>query len=60
MKYAKTVCALLLVIGISIPYAQSVGQTAPDFSIYQYKDKTFDTDSIYKKKVLCIIFGSIT
>lgn len=33
---------------------------APEFTIYQYKDKTFSTDSIYGKKILTLVFGSIT
>jgi len=62
MRYILSV--LILVTGVSVLYAQpagiQVGQTAPEFSMYLYKDKTFDTDSIYGKKILSIIFGSIT
>lgn len=60
MKCFKILMALYILIGISLPQAQGVGSKAPSFSIYQYKDQTFNTDSIYGKKVLCLIFGSIT
>ena len=61
----STLCSLVLIaISVSILYAQpagiQVGATAPEFTMYQYKDKTFTTDSIYGKKILTLIFGSIT
>lgn len=37
-----------------------VGGPAPEFTMYQYKDMTFSTDSVFGKKVVCFIFGSIT
>jgi len=40
--------------------AQNVGTKAPKFSMYQYKDKIFSTDSVYGRKVVTFVFGSIT
>ena len=59
MRYILSV--LILIIGVSALYAQiKVGDEAPDFSMYQYKDMTFDTDTVYGKKIITFIFGSIT
>ena len=33
---------------------------APEFSMYQYEDKVFDTDTVYGKKIVTFVFGSIT
>ncbi len=55
--------ALILFIGISPLYAQNgiqVGAAAPEFTIYKYKDESFNTDDVYGKKIVSIIFGSIT
>ncbi len=60
MKYAKLLFALLVLLGASVPYAQSVGSDAPEFSMYHYEDKEFNTDTVYGSKVVCFIFGSIT
>lgn len=63
MKNVLSLLTLIL-ISVSVLYAQpagiQVGETAPEFSMYLYKEKTFDTDSIYGKKILSLIFGSIT
>lgn len=64
MPILKKVYAIALILGISSLYAQptgiQVGEDAPSFTIYQYKDMTFDTDTVYGKKILTLIFGSIT
>lgn len=64
MPCFKKLATIILVVVVSSLYAQpagiQVGETAPEFSMYLYKDKTFDTDSIYGKKILSLIFGSIT
>ncbi len=66
MSIAKKIGAVVLIlfIGISSLYSQNngiqVGADAPEFSIYEYKDKTFNTDDYYGRKVISIIFGSIT
>ncbi len=56
--------ALILFIGMSSLYSQEngiqVGEDAPEFEMYLYKDKTFNTDDYYGKKIVSIIFGSIT
>lgn len=62
----KVVMVLLLITSfacITSLYAENaekLGGDAPTFSMYQYKDKVFNTDSIYGKKIITFIFGSIT
>lgn len=59
----KNVLSLLTLILISVSalYSQiKVGDEAPTFSMYQYKDMTFDTDTVYGNKIVTFIFGSIT
>lgn len=65
-KFLKQGSAILLFI-VSIAcfaslHAQNaeVRAPAPEFSMYQYKDKVFDTDSVYGKKIVTFVFGSIT
>ena len=48
-------CAMILFMGTAL-YAEK----APTFSMYQYKDKSFSTDTVYGEKVVVFIFGSIT
>lgn len=61
MSNLKKLGALALVVVVSALYAQiEVGDPAPQFTIYQYKDKTFDTDTVYGIKIAAFIFGSIT
>ncbi len=48
--------AVMLLLGMSFLYAEK----APTFSIYQYPDETFDTDTVYGEKIVVFIFGSIT
>ncbi len=51
---------LVLAVIASALNALEVGDPAPQFSMYQYKDITFNTDTVYGKKVVGFIFGSIT
>ncbi len=54
---------LILFIGAVSLSAQNgiqVGASAPEFTIYKYKDETFNTDDVYGKKIVSFIFGSIT
>ncbi len=55
---------IILLIGMSSLNAQlngiQPGEDAPEFSMYEYKDKTFNTDDYYGKKIVSFIFGSIT
>lgn len=47
-------------VGITSTYAQNVGTDAPTFKMYQYEDEEFNTDTVYGKKVVTFVFGSIT
>ena len=65
-KFLKQGSAILLFI-VSIAcfaslHAQNaeVRAPAPEFEMYQYKDQVFDTDSVYGKKIVTFVFGSIT
>ena len=51
---------LIFVVIVSALYALKVGDPAPQFTIYQYKDKIFNTDTVYGEKIVAFIFGSIT
>ena len=60
-KYRIVVLLVITATGSFFPsFAQNVGSKAPKFSMYQYKDKVFSTDSVYGKKVVTFVFGSIT
>lgn len=48
--------AVMLLVGTTSLFAER----APTFSMYQYKDLTFSTDTVYGEKVVVFIFGSIT
>ena len=48
--------AVMLFLGGSLIYAEK----APEFTIYQYKDQTFSTDTVFGEKIAVFIFGSIT
>ncbi len=55
--------ALILFLGMSSLYSENgiqVGEDAPEFEMYLYKDKTFNTDDYYGKKIVAFVFGSIT
>lgn len=59
----KVVVVLLFIAGfacVTSLYGQSVRSPAPEFSMYQYEDKTFDTDTVYGRKIVTFVFGSIT
>ena len=65
-KFLKKGSAILLFI-VSIAcftslQAQSaeVRSPAPEFEMYQYKDEVFNTDTVYGKKIVTFVFGSIT
>jgi hypothetical protein len=63
--FKKGVAALLFIVSIALfasLHAQDaeVRTPAPEFSMYQYKDKVFDTDTVYGKKIVTFVFGSIT
>ena len=64
--FIKKVVAVLLLIAcfafMAPVYAQDTGERAPapEFSMYQYKDKVFNTDTVYGKKIVTFVFGSIT
>ena len=61
MSGLKKLSLIILVAVVSSLYSQiEVGDEAPDFSMYQYKDMTFDTDTVYGKKIITFVFGSIT
>ncbi len=60
MINVKKAGALILVLIVSALNALEVGDPAPEFSMYQYKDITFNTDTVYGKKIVGFIFGSIT
>jgi hypothetical protein len=47
-------------VSITSTYAQNVGTDAPTFKMYQYKDLQFSTDTVYGKKIVTFVFGSIT
>ena len=60
-SFLKKVAALLIVLYAAAPiHGQYVGDDAPEFTIMQYKDNTFNTDTVYTKKVVTFVFGSIT
>ncbi len=59
--FLKKASVLLLILYIAAPiFGQYVGDDAPEFTIMQYEGKTFDTDTVYNKKVVTFVFGSIT
>ncbi len=65
MSLVKKIGAIVLIlfIGMSSLYSQNgiqVGADAPEFTMYEYKDKEFNTADYYGKKVVSLIFGSIT
>jgi hypothetical protein len=47
--------AVMLLLGTSL-----FAEKAPTFSMYQYPDETFSTDTVYGEKIVVYIFGSIT
>ena len=51
-----TIC----MVSITSTYAQNVGSDAPTFKMYQYEDMEFSTDTVYGKKIVTFVFGSIT
>lgn len=36
------------------------GDAAPTFKMHQYKDKSFDLDTLIGKKIIVLVAGSIT
>jgi len=52
--------SVIILLNIFPVFSQQLGQNAPKFEIYQYKDSRFNTDSVYGKKIVTFIFGSIT
>lgn len=60
-SFLKKAAVLLIVLFIAAPiFGQYVGDDAPSFTIMQYPDLVFNTDTVYKKKVVTFVFGSIT
>ncbi len=60
MVNLKNTGVLVLAVIASALNALEVGDPAPQFSMYQYKDIIFNTDTVYGEKVVGFIFGSIT
>ena len=59
--FLKKAAVLLIVLYVAAPiFGQYVGDDAPSFTIMQYPDGEFNTDTIYNQKVVTFVFGSIT
>lgn len=61
----KAVVILFFIAGlacITSLHAQNAGELAPapEFEIYQYEDEVFSTGTVYGKKIVTFVFGSIT
>ncbi len=50
----------MCMVSVTSTYAQNVGTDAPTFTMYQYKDQEFSTDTVYGKKVVTFVFGSLS
>lgn len=60
MKILRKI-ALFLCVGLFLKTdAQQIGDKCPDFSMYQYKDQSFDSKDVFGKKTVAFVFGSIT
>ncbi len=59
----KTVAVLLFLAcmgSIVSTSGQNVGDDAPTFKMYRYKDMEFSADTVYGRKIVTFVFGSIT
>ena len=65
-KFLKKGGAILLFIVSMACFASLHAQgaelyaPAPEFSMYQYENEEFNTDTVYGRKIVTFVFGSIT